>query len=72
MRGPIHRLAIVALGTLTLFGVQARSQESSRETIIQGVRDDVRRKIQEEKAAGPSANHAYGRHWHHAVPPHGH
>jgi hypothetical protein len=56
MRRPIHRSVMVLAGLLVLFGTQARqarAEDESRETIIQGVRDDVRRKIQEssEKSA---------------------
>ena len=67
MRHAIHRAVIIALGVLVVLSAQARGASSSRQTIIQGVRDDVRRKIQEnERAAGPSAAHSYGRQWHHA------
>jgi hypothetical protein len=72
MRHSFHRAVIIAFAVLVTLSTQARSQDASRETIIQGVRDDVRRKIQEEneRAAGPRANHAYARQWHHAEPPH--
>jgi hypothetical protein len=41
---------MILAGLLMLFGTQARqvrAEDESRDTIIQGVRDDVRRKIQE-------------------------
>jgi hypothetical protein len=50
MRRPIHRSVMILAGLLMLFGTQARqvrAEDESRDTIIQGVRDDVRRKIQE-------------------------
>jgi hypothetical protein len=54
MRRIIHRHVIalsVSLGFSLAFlalSVQARSEDTGRETIIQGVRDDIRRKIQED------------------------
>jgi hypothetical protein len=74
MRKSVRRAAIIAFGMLVVLSAQARSQDFTRETIIHGVRDDVRRKIQEgsERAAGPMANHTYGRQWHHPPSPHGH
>jgi len=69
MRHPIQCAVIFALGMLVL-SAQASGAGSGRQTIIQGVRDDVRRKIQQnEKAAGPSAAHRYGRQLHHSEPP---
>jgi hypothetical protein len=50
MRRPIHHSVMILAGLLMLFGTQARqvrAEDESRDTIIQGVRDDVRRKIQE-------------------------
>jgi hypothetical protein len=70
MRRAIHRAVIIALGVLLVLSAPARGAGSSRQTIIQGVRDDIRRKIQEnERAAGPSAAHRYGRQWHHVERP---
>jgi cytoskeletal protein RodZ len=59
MRRSIYRSVMVLAGLLVLFSAQARqarAESESRETIIQGVRDDVRRKIQEssEKPAEKS------------------
>jgi len=69
MRHSIHFAVIIALGMLLVLSAQARGAGSGRQTIIQGVRDDVRRKIQQnENAAGPSA-HRHGRQWHHTEPP---
>ena len=48
MRRFIHRSVMVLAGLLALWSVQARADEASnRDAIVQGVRDDVRRKIQE-------------------------
>ena len=47
MRCSIHRPVIALAGLLVVLSGQARSEDSTRETIIQGVRDDVRRKIEE-------------------------
>jgi hypothetical protein len=50
MRRPIHRSVMILAGLLMLFGTQARqvrAEDEGRDTIIQGVRDDVRRKTQE-------------------------
>jgi hypothetical protein len=47
MRRTIHR-HVIALGFLAALSVQARSDDTGRETIIQGVRDDIRRKIQQD------------------------
>jgi hypothetical protein len=47
MRRSIHRPVIAVAGLLVVLSTQARGEDSNRETIIQGVRDDVRRKIQE-------------------------
>ena len=70
MRYAIHRAVIIALGVLLVLSVQVRGAGSGRQTIIQGVRDDIRRKIQEnQRTAGSSAAHAYGRQWHHAERP---
>lgn len=70
MRHSIHCAVIIALGMLLVLSAQARGAGSGRQTIIQGVRDDVRRKIQQnENATGPSAAHRYGRQWHHTEPP---
>jgi hypothetical protein len=46
-RRSIHRPVIALAGLLVVLSAQARAEDSNRETIIQGVRDDVRRKIQE-------------------------
>ena len=57
MRRSIHRCVMVLAGLLALWSVQARADEASnKDTIVQGVRDDVRRKIQEsgEKASEKS------------------
>jgi hypothetical protein len=51
MSRTIHRQVIaqvIALGFLAALSVQARSDDAGRETIIQGVRDDIRRRIQED------------------------
>jgi hypothetical protein len=48
MQGSIRCAAIVASGVLIVLGTPAWSQDSSRNTIIQGVRDSVRHRIQEE------------------------
>jgi hypothetical protein len=68
----IHRAVIIALGALLVLGAQTRCEAAGRTTIIQGVRDDVWRKIRadNERAAGPRATHAYGRQWHYAEPHH--
>ena len=48
MRCSIHRPVMVLAGLLVLWSAQARADEASnKDTIVQGVRDDVRRKIQE-------------------------
>ena len=47
MRRSIHRPLIALVGLLVVLSTQARAEDSSRDTIIQGVRDDVRRKIEE-------------------------
>jgi hypothetical protein len=44
---------IALVGLLVVLIAQARAEDSSRDTIIQGVRDDVRRKI-EERNGRPS------------------
>jgi hypothetical protein len=56
MRYSAYRATFLALGLLTLaFNTAARCDEASnRESVIQGVRDDIRRKIQERSEA-PSA-----------------
>jgi hypothetical protein len=67
MRTSIQRAVIVGFGALVLLSTQGNAQGfSNRETIIQGVRDDVRRKIEErnEKASAPS--YTYSHQWHHA------
>ena len=72
MRHIIPRAVIIALGVLVALSAQTRCEAAGRGTIIQGVRDDVRRKIRDdERAAGPRAIHAYGRYWHHSAPLHG-
>jgi hypothetical protein len=80
MRQSTYRVAVAVLGlltiSLTILGAQARAQDASRETIIQGVRDDVRRKIQQEeseRSAGSLAvrQHGHGWTWHHSPPPSG-
>jgi hypothetical protein len=56
MRQLFYRVAIVALGMLAALSARARADEavdSTRETIIQGVRDDVRRKIHERSEIPP-------------------
>ena len=54
MRKPTQQTAIVAFGLLVALSTQARSQDSSRETIIQGVRDSVRhRKTMREPPDSP-------------------
>jgi hypothetical protein len=50
MRRAVFRAALIAPGMIAAFGAGVRANEAidaSRETIIQGVRDDVRRKIRE-------------------------
>jgi hypothetical protein len=47
MRRSIHRPVIALVGWLVVLSGQARSEDSTRDTIIQGVRDDVRRRILE-------------------------
>ena len=49
MRYTARHAVVLGFGILMLAGVAARSDEAAgaREQIIQGVRDDVRRKIQE-------------------------
>jgi hypothetical protein len=47
MRHSIHRPVIVLAGLLVVLSAQVRAEDSTRDTIIQGVRDDVRRKIEE-------------------------
>jgi hypothetical protein len=56
MRHSTCRAAFVALGLLTFaLNTSARCDEASnRDSVIQGVRDDVRRKIQ-ERSEVPSA-----------------
>jgi hypothetical protein len=73
MRRSVYCAALVAFGMLAVLSSQARSQDSSRETIIQGVRDDVRRKIREgsERASNPSTPHI-AHEWHHPMSPRGH
>jgi hypothetical protein len=63
MRMFIQQAVIVGCGTLLLLSAQANAQGySSRETIIQGVRDDVRRKIDGRNVdRAAAANHQ----WHH-------
>jgi hypothetical protein len=51
MRHVIHRAVVIAPGMLVVLSAQARGAGSSRQTIIQGVRDDIRRKIQENERA---------------------
>ena len=48
MRRSIQRSLMVLAGLMALWSVQVRADEASnKDTIVQGVRDDVRRKIQE-------------------------
>jgi hypothetical protein len=54
MRRSICRATFLAIGLLTLAGNTAARCDDSRENVIQGVRDDVRRKIQ-ERSEVPSA-----------------
>lgn len=52
-----YRALMVGLGLSTALVGVAKSEESidsSRESIIQGVRDDVRRKIREREAKPPN------------------
>ena len=61
MRHSACHAAAIALAALTLWSAEARANEvlnSSRETIIQSVRDDVRRQIQERRAYPPQHEHA--------------
>lgn len=54
MRNSVNYAAIILFGTLMVCNAAARCNEvvvSSRDTIIQGVRDDVRRKIQERNVS---------------------
>lgn len=57
MRQSTRRAVIFAFGILMVMsaGARARADEagSSRESIIEGVRDDVRRKIQERNEIPP-------------------
>ena len=55
MQRSIQRAAIVAFGVLIVLGTPAWSQDTNRKTIIEGVRDSVRHRIQEERerARGP-------------------
>ena len=60
MRCSTHRSAMVLAGLLVFLSAQVRqvrAEDETRDTIIQGVRDDIRRKIQEsgEKPAEKSA-----------------
>lgn len=58
MRQSLYCAAIIALGMFATLNARARADEvldSTRETIIQGVRDDVRRKIH-ERSEIPSEN----------------
>ena len=53
-----YRALMVGLGLSTALVGVAKSEESidsSRESIIQGVRDDVRRKIREREAKPPNS-----------------
>jgi len=50
MRRSIHRSMTALAGLLVLLSIQTgqvRAEDDTRDTIIQGVRDDIRRKIQE-------------------------
>jgi hypothetical protein len=61
----MRRLAVmIAFEMLMVLSGQAVTQVSRRETIIQGVREDARRREGNE----PSVNHVYRRQWHHSVP----
>jgi hypothetical protein len=67
MRHPACHAAIIALATLVVWSAEARCNEivnSTRETIIQSVRDDVRRRIQERRVYPPQHEH----HWEQRVP----
>jgi hypothetical protein len=67
MRYPAWHAVVIALVTLVLWSGEARSNEivnSTRESIIQSVRDDVRRRIQERRAYPPQHEH----HWEHRAP----
>jgi hypothetical protein len=59
MRYSLRRAVVLGFGMLLLAGAAARCEEGSdsREQIIQGVRDDVRRKIQERNET-PADNRA--------------
>jgi hypothetical protein len=60
MRRPAYYAAVIALAALSVWSAEARCSEvlnSTRETIIQGVRDDIRRKIQERRATPPQHEH---------------
>jgi len=60
MRHPACDAAVIALAALCLWSAEARSNEalnSTRETIIQSVRDDVRRRIQERRVYPPQHEH---------------
>ena len=65
MRHPACRAAVLALAALCFWSAEARSNEivnSTRETIIQSVRDDVRRRIQERRVYPPQHEHHSERH----------
>jgi hypothetical protein len=54
MRFSTFRAAILVFGLLAVLDAKAKADEavdSTRESIIQGVRDDIRRKIQERNEA---------------------
>jgi hypothetical protein len=66
MRTSIQRAVIVGCGALVLLSTQANAQGfNNRETIIQSVRDDVRRKIEERNERAPAPSYTYGHQWHH-------
>ena len=54
MRHSICRATFLAIGLLTLVWNTAARCDDSRENVIQGVRDDVRRKIQERSEVPPA------------------
>ena len=55
MRRSIHRPVIVLVGLLVALSGQARSADSTRHTIIQGVRDDIRHKIRHGNKQPPES-----------------
>ena len=62
MRHPACHAAVIALAALCLWSAEARCDEvlnSTRETIIQGVHDDVRRRIEERRVYPPQHEHRW-------------